>query len=157
NHVKEIGWLAKEKRYKTCGWWKLKWPWAQCSEYGLQAFGNQQKECSEAQMCKLQSDILTADTYKFQKKSCEDQFKVNKKMNATLKQAESCLDSSDDKSVHAKQRISEGIELLPYRQKLVKMADSSEHGWRVVQEYTSNPLADDLEDDRKIMRATSRA
>ncbi|VDH92661.1 Hypothetical predicted protein [Mytilus galloprovincialis] len=74
NHVKEIGWLAKEKRYKTCGWWKLKWPWAQCSEYGLQAFGNQQKECSEAQMCKLQSDILTADTYKFQKKSCEDQF-----------------------------------------------------------------------------------
>ncbi|VDI46194.1 Hypothetical predicted protein [Mytilus galloprovincialis] len=37
------------------------------------------------------------------------------------------------------------------------MADSSEHGWRVVQEYTSNPLADDSEDDKKIMRATSRA
>ncbi|VDI28929.1 Hypothetical predicted protein [Mytilus galloprovincialis] len=121
----------------------------------LQAFGNQQKERSEAQMCKLQSDILTA--YKFQKKSCEDQFKFNKKMNATFKEAESCLDSSDDKSAHAKQRISEGIELLAYRQKLVKMADSCEHGWRVVQEYTSNSLANDSEDDRKIMRATSRA
>ncbi|CAC5371644.1 unnamed protein product [Mytilus coruscus] len=73
----------------------------------LQAFGNQQKERSEAQMCKLQTDILTADTYKFQKKSCENQFKFNKKMNATLKEAESCLDPSDDKSAHTKQRISE--------------------------------------------------
>ncbi|CAC5421225.1 unnamed protein product [Mytilus coruscus] len=32
-NVKEIGWQSKEARYKKCGWWKLKWPWAQCSEY----------------------------------------------------------------------------------------------------------------------------
>ncbi|CAC5376962.1 unnamed protein product [Mytilus coruscus] len=121
----------------------------------LQAFGNQQKEHSEAQMCKLQSDILTADTYKFQKKSCEDQFKFNKKLNVTIKEAESCLEPLEDKSAHAKQRINEVIELLAYLQKLVKMADSSEYGWRVVQEYTSNPLANDSVDNKKIMRATS--
>ena len=33
-----------------------------------------------------------------------------------------------------KKRIIEGIELLNYRQKLVKMTDSYEHGWRVVQD-----------------------
>ena len=37
------------------------------------------------------------------------------------------------------------------------MADSSELGWRVVQEYTTNPLADDSEDDKKILRAQTRA
>jgi hypothetical protein len=50
----------------------------------------------------------------------------------------------------------EGMELLRYRQKLVKIADSSELGWRVVQEYTANPLADDSEDDKKILRAQTR-
>ena len=59
--------------------------------------------------------------------------------------------------IQARQKISEGIELVNYRQKLVKMADSSELGWRVVQEYTSNPLADDSEDDKKILRAQNRA
>jgi hypothetical protein len=37
------------------------------------------------------------------------------------------------------------------------MADSSEHGWKVVQEYTSNPLAEDSDDDKKILRAQTRA
>ncbi|CAC5417886.1 unnamed protein product [Mytilus coruscus] len=79
-------------------------------------------------MSKLKSDILTEDTYKFQNKSCEDQFKFNKKLNVALKEADSCLEPLDEKSAHVKHRINEGIELLTYRQKLVKMADSSEHG-----------------------------
>ena len=33
------------------------------------------------------------------------------------------------------------------------MADSSELGWRLVQEYITNPLAGDSEDDTKILRA----
>ena len=37
------------------------------------------------------------------------------------------------------------------------MADSNELGWKVVQEYTANPLADDSDDDKKILRAQARA
>ncbi|VDI33286.1 Hypothetical predicted protein [Mytilus galloprovincialis] len=37
------------------------------------------------------------------------------------------------------------------------MADSSECDWKLVQEYTANPLADNAEHDRKIFRAQNRA
>lgn len=123
----------------------------------FQVFDNQQKERSDLQLNRLQNDILMVDTYKFQRKSCEDQFKFNKRVTLSLKEAEGYLEPKDEGAVKAKQKISEGIELLNYRQKLVKMADSSEFGWKVVQEYTANPLADDSDDDKKILRAQSRA
>jgi hypothetical protein len=42
--------------------------------------------------------------------------------------------------------ISEGIELLNNRQKLVKLADFSKAGWRTVQEYMQHELASDEKD-----------
>jgi hypothetical protein len=54
-------------------------------------------------------------------------------------------------------KISEGIDLLKHRQKLVKMADSSELDWRLVSEYVANPLAEDSGDERRIDRAYSSA
>ena len=79
-----------------------------------------------------QDEILMADTYKFQKKCCEDQFKFNQKVTLTLKETEATLESKDAGALKTKQKISEGIELINYTQKLVKMADSSEHGRKVV-------------------------
>ena len=49
------------------------------------------------------------------------------------------------------------MELVRERQKLIKLADSSELGWKVVQEYVANPIAEDSEDEKKMMRAQSRA
>lgn len=91
----------------------------------FQAFDNQQKESSssEAQINRIQNDILMADTYKFQKKSCEDQFKFNQKVTLTLKEAEATLEPRNAVALKTKQKISEGLELLNYRQKFVKMAD----------------------------------
>ncbi|VDI63463.1 Hypothetical predicted protein [Mytilus galloprovincialis] len=123
----------------------------------LQEFDHQQKERSELQMNRLQNELSGNDDYKFQRKSCEDQFKFNRKLSVLLKEADASLESRDPSASLAKQKISEGIQLIRYRQKLVKMADSSEMGWKVVQEYTANPLADDSEDDRKILRAQTRA
>jgi len=42
-----------------------------------------------------------------------------------------------------KKNIPESIHLVFDRQKLVKLADFSQLGWKVVQEYESNPLAED--------------
>ncbi|VDI45452.1 Hypothetical predicted protein [Mytilus galloprovincialis] len=43
------------------------------------------------------------------------------------------------------------------RQKLIKLANSSDAGWRVVDEYTTNLLAEDSEDEKRIYKAQSRA
>ena len=44
-----------------------------------------------------------------------------------------------------------------HRQKLIKLANSSKLGWKVVQEYESHLLADDSDDEKRMYRATARA
>ena len=47
--------------------------------------------------------------------------------------------------------------LLHQRQKLIKIADSSEAGWDAVQEYESQDNASDDKDDKKIRNARAAA
>ena len=49
----------------------------------------------------------------------------------------------------AKKSVSEGKSLIQQRQKMLKLADSSELEWKVVSEYQANPLASDSEDEQK--------
>lgn len=58
---------------------------------------------------------------------------------------------------NTKRKITEGMDLIRNRQKLIKLADSSDAGWRVVDEYVANPLAEDSDDERKMYKAQSRA
>ena len=53
-------------------------------------------------------------------------------------------------TVHAK-------SLLHKRQRLIKVADSSEAGWDAVQDYESQDIASDDEDDKKIRNARAAA
>jgi hypothetical protein len=57
----------------------------------------------------------------------------------------------------AKEKNAEGIHWVCHRQKLVKLADSSQLGWKGVQEYESNSLAEDSEDEKKIFKPEARA
>ena len=61
------------------------------------------------------------------------------------------------KVVTAKEKISESIAIVQERQKIIKLADSSDLGWKVAQEYESNPIADDSEDKKRMHRALSKA
>jgi hypothetical protein len=42
---------------------------------------------------------------------------------------------NSQKVVAAKEKISEGIGIIQERQKMIKLAESSDLGWKVVQEY----------------------
>ncbi|XP_060566448.1 inter-alpha-trypsin inhibitor heavy chain H3-like [Ruditapes philippinarum] len=46
---------------------------------------------------------------------------------------------------------------LSHRQKCIKLTDSSEHGWNVVNEYEAHPLADNSDDEKKIYKAQMQA
>jgi hypothetical protein len=77
-----------------------------------------------------------------------------------LKEARSILENPDmnsQKVVAAKENISEGIGIVQERQKMIKLGDTSDLGWKVVQEYERNPIAYVSEDEKRTNRALSKA
>lgn len=47
--------------------------------------------------------------------------------------------------------------IIKKRQKLIKIADKNRDGWLVVQEYQTDDLASDSEDEKKIRKARAAA
>lgn len=117
-----------------------------------------QRQLSESQLAKIEE--MNSDNYVFKRKGNEEQFKVNTKIANKMKEARCFLREDTDPSEpkeKAVRSISEGLDLLAHRQKLVKLADQSESGWKTVTEYETHSLADDSEDEKRIIRAENRA
>jgi hypothetical protein len=53
--------------------------------------------------------------------------------------------------------LEEGMKLIRERQKLIRMADRSEHGWVTIDEYLEDELADDSDDEKRMQKAEFRA
>ena len=115
-----------------------------------------QQDISANQLAKIQNTILANDNYTFKRKSCEDQYKFNSKVTTTLRDAQSNMEGARNMGQAVKD-VAEGISLINHRQKLIRMADASETGWKLVKEYETNPLASDSDDEKKMMRAEARA
>ena len=127
-----------------------------------QRISSSQRDISDSQLAKIQQNILSNDSCTFKRKGNEEQFKANVRVIDKLREADSHLTDSlsqntAESTVSAKARVSEGIDILNHRHKLIKLADSSELGWKVVQEYESHPLADDSDDEKRMYRAPARA
>ncbi|VDI67528.1 Hypothetical predicted protein [Mytilus galloprovincialis] len=117
-----------------------------------------QQDISQSQIYKIEQTVT--DNYSFKRKGNENQFKHESRVLSKLKEADVNLEGPDlsvDSVQTAKAKIVEGMELVKERQKLIKMADSSELRWKVVSEYVTNPITDDSEDEKKIIRAQNRA
>lgn len=112
-----------------------------------------QKVIAERQEAKIEQVFV--DGYKFKKRGNEEQYKHNAKVMAKIKKANEEME--ENRIQEARQKISEGYELIKQRQKLIKLADSSAAGWRAVDEYVKNPIASDSEDEKRISKAQTRA
>ena len=64
-----------------------------------------------------------------------------------VQSASSFLRSTPPQAGKAVEELKEGEKKLAYRKKLILMADSSEEGWEMVNEYEHRDLADNSDED----------
>ena len=100
---------------------------------------------------KLKFDV----PHRFKKEGNEDQYKFNLKVTDAIVEAKEACSSQQLDKVHAS--LEKGEKLLSERQKHILLADKSDFGWSLIQEYKRNDLADDSDDEKKIIRAEARA
>ena len=91
------------------------------------------------------------DTYVFQFRGNEIQFKTNIAIIADITRAMTAMENGyiDEAIRHHKRAIA----ALMLRNKHIKIADASPDGWALVDEYMLREAASDDEDDRKLRRA----
>lgn len=119
------------------------------------SFAERQQVLNETQLAKIES--VTSSSYTFKRKGNEEQFKHSVKVMDKLKEATSILSSERiDSKVAAQVKINEGMELIQHRQKLIKLADSSKFGWKVVENYETHQLAANSDDEKRINKAESK-
>ena len=96
---------------------------------------------------------------KTDKEAADIKFKGNRKqfeLNSQLDNILTRIDESASSPADVHKLVEEGKLLIKKRQKLIKIADKNKDGW-LVQEYESDDLASDSEDEKKIRKAKAAA
>jgi hypothetical protein len=93
----------------------------------------------------------------FKRKTHEKQFLFNEEVASKIEGGSACLSETPPAVEKAKTLLEEGMKLVRERQKLIRMADRSEHGWATVDEYLEDELADDSDDEKRMQKAEFRA
>ena len=93
----------------------------------------------------------------FRKKTHEKQFQFNKELACKMDAASAALKEASPALEKAKTLLDEGLKLVCERQKLIRMADRSEHGWATVEEYLEDELAENSDDEKRMQKAEFRA
>ena len=78
-------------------------------------------------------------------------------MNARLDNILTQIDESTGSPAGIHKVVAEAKLIIKKRQKLIKIADKNRDGWLVVQEYETDDLASDSEDEKKIRKAKAAA
>lgn len=99
-------------------------------------------------------------TLVFKKKENERQFLFNNNMKDQIHTQEKPLDlvepNNDTQKVaqqKAKSELEKGLTLLEACQKQIKLADRSEYGWPIVDEYKDHGLTLDKDDTKRIEKS----
>ena len=97
---------------------------------------------------------------KSDKEAADIKYRGNRKqfeLNLQLDNIFTRIDESASSPADVHKLVVEGKLLIKKRQKLIKIADKNKDGWLVVQEYESDDLASDSEDEKKIRKAKAAA
>ncbi len=103
--------------------------------------------------------------YTYKRKGNEEQANFNARVDETLADAESDLalavagpaTATTPALQRVKESLKKGRSLMADRQKLIRLADRSEYGWQVVDEYTADDLAEGSDDEKRIEKAERAA
>ena len=83
------------------------------------------------------------------KKRQREAFLLNSEVLEHVQSASTALQASLSQVGKALEELRKGEKKLSHRNKLIFIADSSEEGWGVVNEYRRRDLADDSNDDKR--------
>ena len=81
------------------------------------------------------------------------QFEVNLQLDNILTR----VDDSTSSPADIPKLVAEGKLIIKKRRKLIRIAAKNRDGWPVVQDYESDDLASDSEDEKKIRKAKAAA
>ena len=98
------------------------------------------------------------ETAKIGKEASATKFKGNRKqfeLNSLLNSILTRIEGSVENPSEVLKFVAEGEQVIKERQKLIKVADKNREDCLVVQEYESDDLASDLEDEKKLRKAKS--
>ena len=98
-------------------------------------------------------DINKAKIFKHKGNECNYLFNLD--LAERIEESISLFKKNDTKT--ASKNLKNCLEIIRKRNKLIRLADKSEAGWAIVQEYQTDDLASDTDDDRKIRRAEKAA
>ena len=91
------------------------------------------------------------EPHRFKKRSNKDQYRFNLKVSDAIEEATDACSARQFDKVHSS--IEKGEKLLIERQKHILLADKADFGWSLIREYKRNDLAEDSDDEKKIIRA----
>ncbi len=101
--------------------------------------------------------------YAFKRKGNEEQAKFNAHIDESLAEVDDELAAASASTTappaldRAKEALKKGRSIIAERQKLIRLADRSEYGWNVVDEYLADDLASGSDDEKRIEKAEKAA
>ena len=128
--------------YEVVAWWLLK---------RAETFACGHRRFPPQEIKKLKFD----EAHRLQKRGNEYQYRFNLKISDPIEEAKDARSACQFDKVHAS--LEKGEKLLTERQKHILLADKSDFGWSLIREYKRNDLAEDSDNEKKIIRAEARA